>query len=106
MNLLTSSRFHSIIAAVFLLMFCASECSIYALDVNDELVQLERESEDTNDVDETAEIKDQLKDVFYKVEARNNHFIAGHSAFFSSKPTEKTSLGVRKTLDNPPEQNA
>ena len=106
MNLLTPSRFQSIIAAIFLLMFCASECSIYAFDVGDDLVQLERESEDTNDTDETSEIKDQLKDVFYEDEARNDHFIAGRSAFFSSKPAEKTSLGMCETLYDPPEQNA
>jgi hypothetical protein len=103
MNLLAPSRFQSIIAAIFLLMFCASEFSIYTLDTADEIVQLELESEDANDTDETSQVKDQLSDVFFEDHTARGHFRERNVASVSKNPPGETSLGVRETLSEPPE---
>ncbi len=105
MSVLALSRFQSIIAAVFLLMFCASECSIFAFEVDDIVVQIELEIEDSSDADETSKVNDQLIDVFFKEENSNSHFIAGLAALFSNIPKGKTSLGFCETLSDPPEYN-
>ena len=106
MNLLAPSRFQSIIAAIFLLMFCVSEFSIYTLDAADEIAQLELESEDANDTDETSEVKDQLSDVFFEDHTAGGHFMAPNVASVSKNPPSETSLGVRETLSEPPELKA
>lgn len=106
MNLLAPSRFQSIIAAIFLLMFCASEFSIYTLDAADEIVQLELESEDTNDTDETSEVKDQLSDVFFEHHMTRGHFMVRNAVSISKNLPGETSLGVRETLSEPPELKA
>ena len=100
------SRIQPIIATLFLMMFCASEFSIYTLDSANEIVQLELESEDANDTDETSEVKDQISDVFFADQTAIGHFMARNVASVSKNPPGVTSLGVRETLSEPPELKA
>lgn len=101
-----ASRIQPIIATLFLMMFCAPEFSIYTLDSANEIVQLELESEDANDTDETSEVKDQISDVFFADQTARGHFMARNVASVSKNPPGETSLGVRETLSEPPELKA
>lgn len=98
-----ASRIQPIIATLFLMMFCASEFSIYTLDSANEIVQLELESEDANDTDETSEVKDELRDVFFEHHTARGHFFMRDAVSDSKNRQGETSLGVRETLSEPPE---